>query len=136
MDNHCDGPYVYLRLQREGNPRAAAVLELLRMTGGNSSGQGLGCVSWDGAVHPDQFWRSRVLGNVRQRPFSAIWTDARNAFLMQLREKPKHLTGRCARCRFLDVCGGNLRARAEAATGDPWAPDPACYLTNEEVGFG
>jgi len=41
--------------------------------------------------------------------------------------------GRCATCRFLDVCGGNFRVRAEAATGDLWACDPACYLTDEEI---
>ena len=32
------------------------------------------------------------------------------------------------------ICGGNFRVRAEAATGDLWAPDPACYLTDEEIG--
>jgi len=86
-------------------------------------------------VHPDQFWRSRVLGNVRERSFREIWTDRENGFLMKLKYKKKHVTGRCAGCRFLDVCGGNLRARAEAVTGDPWAPDPACYLTDEEIGL-
>ena len=136
VDNHCDGPYVYLRMRREGHPLAEAAHELLRMNGGNSSGCGIGCVSWDGAVHPDQFWRNRTLGNVRQRPFSAIWTDPGNAFLVRLKDKKPHVTGRCARCRFLDLCAGNLRARAEAATGDPWAADPACYLTDEEIGIG
>ena len=43
------------------------------------------------------------------------------------------LTGRCADCRWLDVCNGNFRARAEAVYGDVWAPDPACYLTDEEI---
>ena len=28
---------------------------------------------------------------------------------------------------------GNFRARAEAVTGDIWSPDPACYLTDEEI---
>jgi len=36
-------------------------------------------------------------------------------------------------CRFLEVCGGNFRARAEAATGNLWGVDPACYLTDEEI---
>ena len=133
VDNHCDGPYLYLRMLREGNPRASKVLELLRMNGGNSSGLGVACVSWDGKVHPDQFWRNKVLGNVREKSFGEIWTDTKNSFLMQLREKKKHVTGRCAACRFLDICGGNFRARAEAATGDAWASDPACYLSDEEI---
>ncbi len=41
----------------------------------------------------------------------------------------------CASCRFLDVCGGNFRVRAEATTGDLWSCDPACYLTDEEIGI-
>ncbi len=133
VDNHCDGPYLYLRLQRENPARAAEVLRLLRMNGGNSSGIGIACVSWDGQVYPDQFWRSRVLGNVRERPFSRIWTDDSHSLLASLRARSSLLHGRCARCRWLDICNGNFRARAEAATGDPWAPDPACYLTAEEI---
>lgn len=132
VDNHADGPYLYLRMLREGNPRAADVLKLLQMNRGNSSGNGIGCVSWDGTVHPDQFWRHEVLGNVKERPFSQIWTDLTNPLLAKLKDKRPHVTGRCATCRFLDICGGNFRVRAEA-TGDLWAPDPACYLTDEEI---
>ena len=133
VDNHCDGVYLYQRLKREDPERAAGVLELLRFNGGNSSGLGIGCVSWNGDVHPDQFWRNQVLGNVRRRPFSAIWNDAENEFLMKLKNKKEHVTGRCHSCAYLNVCGGNFRCRAEAATGDPWAPDPACYLSDEEL---
>ena len=133
VDNHADGPYLYLRMLREGNPRAGDVLALLRMNRGNSSGSGIGCVSWDGEVHPDQFWRHVSLGNVRRRAFSEIWTDLTNPLMAKLKDKRPHVTGRCARCRFLDICGGNFRVRAEAATGDLWAPDPACYLTDEEI---
>ncbi|MHC5080447.1 MAG: 12,18-didecarboxysiroheme deacetylase [Planctomycetota bacterium] len=133
VDNHADGPFLYLRMVREGHPRAPEVLELLRMNGGNSSGVGIGCVSWDGVVHADQFWRHLPLGNVRERPFSSIWTDPADPLLRKLKEKKKHVTGRCAACRWLEVCGGNFRVRAEAATGDLWAPDPACYLTDAEI---
>jgi 12,18-didecarboxysiroheme deacetylase len=133
VDNHADGPYVYLRMKRQGHPRADEVLELLKMNGGNSSGLGIGCVNWDGEVYPDQFWRTRVLGNVRQKPFSEIWEDPSNEFLMKLKTKKEHMQGRCRDCRWLDVCAGNFRARAEAATGDPWGEDPACYLTDEEI---
>ncbi len=134
VDNHADGPHTYLRLTREDPVRAAEVLELLKMNEGNNSGRGIGCVSWDGAVHPDQFWRHLTLGNVRQRPFSSIWTDPSNEFLMKLKDKKQHVKGRCSRCRWLDICGGNFRVRAEAVSGDVWAPDPACYLTDEEIG--
>ena len=133
VDNHADGPYVYLRLLREDPGRAAEVLELLMMNAGNSSGHGIGCISWDGEVHPDQFWRGISFGNVRKRRFSEIWTDMANPLLAKLKNKRPHLKGKCATCRWLDVCGGNFRARAEAVTGDAWSPDPACYLTDAEI---
>jgi len=134
VDNHADGVHLYLRMLREGNPRAESVRELLLMNGGNSSGTGIGCVSWDGSVHLDQFWRHVTLGNVRERKFSEIWTDLSNPLLAKLRNRSAHVTGRCARCQYLDLCAGNFRVRAEAATGDLWASDPACYLTDEEIG--
>ena len=133
VDNHADGPYVYLRLLKEDPKRAAEVLELLRMNEGNSTGHGIGCISWDGEVHPDQFWRGVSFGNVRKRPFSEIWTDMTDPLLAKLKDKRPHVTGRCATCRWLDVCGGNFRARSEAVTGDIWSPDPACYLTDDEI---
>jgi 12,18-didecarboxysiroheme deacetylase len=134
VDNHADGPYLYLRMRKENSGRGAEVLELLKMNEGNSSGRGIACVSWDGSVHADQFWRHFSFGNVRERPFSDIWTDVSNPLMAMLKEKKRHVKGRCAVCRWLDVCGGNFRVRAEAATGDLWAPDPACYLTDEEIG--
>jgi radical SAM protein with 4Fe4S-binding SPASM domain len=133
VDNHADGVYLYLRMRREGNPRARDVLALLRMNGGNSSGRGIGCVSWDGTVYPDQFWRAHSLGNVLHTPFSAIWNDMHNPLLASLRRRAGLLKGRCGRCVWQDVCNGNFRARAEAVYDDMWAQDPACYLTEEEI---
>ena len=133
VDNHADGPYLYLRMLKEKSPRAAEVMELLKMNEGNGSGRAIGCVSWDGQVHADQFWRNRSFGNVRERKFSEIWTDPNLELLPLLKEKKKHVTGRCHTCRWLNICAGNFRARAEAATGDLWAPDPACYLSDEEI---
>ena len=135
VDNLSDGPYLYLRMLREGKPGAEAARELLRSTAGGGSGVGIACVNWDGEVFPDQFWRDKPLGNVRSRPFSEIWTDSSNTLLSMLKEKARHVKGRCSRCRHLELCGGNLRARAEALTGDPWASDPACHLSDEEIGL-
>ena len=134
VDNHCDGPYLYMRMTGEKRPRADDVMTLLRMNGGNSTGHGLACISWDGTVYPDQFWRNKPVGNVREKKFSEIWGHPEpGSLLAMLREKKKHVTGRCVACRYLDVCGGNFRARAEAATGNIWGVDPACYLTDEEI---
>lgn len=132
VDNHADGPYLYLKMKKENPERAKEILELLEMNEGNSSGLGIGCVSWDGEVYPDQFWRNQSLGNVRQRPFSQIWTDEKNQFLMKMKDKKKYVKGRCAECLWLNVCGGNFRARAESE-GELWGPDPACYLTDDEI---
>ena len=133
VDNHADGPYLYLKLLGEDQKRASDVLELLKMNEGNSSGRGIGCISWDGHVYADQFWRHHSFGNVRTTPFSTIWTEPQDDLLLKLKEKKNHVKGRCASCRWLDICGGNFRVRAEAVTGDVWAPDPACYLTDDEI---
>lgn len=133
VDNHADGPLVYLRLLKEDPARAAEVLTLLSYNEGNNSGRGIGCISWDGQVHADQFWRNHTFGNVRERPFSQIWDDPNIELLARLKDKKRFVTGRCAACRYLSICGGNFRARAEAVTGDVWAPDPACYLTDDEI---
>jgi 12,18-didecarboxysiroheme deacetylase len=133
VDNHADGPYLYSRLLKENPERAKEVLQLLKMNEGNNSGRGIGCVSWNGDVHADQFWRHHSFGNVKERPFSEIWTDTSDTLLQKLKKKKDHMKGRCSSCRWLDICAGNFRVRAEALTGDVWAPDPACYLTDEEI---
>jgi 12,18-didecarboxysiroheme deacetylase len=133
VDNHADGPYIYLRLVKENPKRAQEVLELLKMNEGNSSGIGIGCISWDGEVHADQFWRHYSFGNVKNRPFSEIWADTSDPLMKKLKEKKKYAKGRCATCKWLEICAGNFRVRSEAVTGDIWAPDPACYLTDEEI---
>jgi len=132
VDNHADGPYLYLKMKKENPDRAKEILELLEMNEGNSSGVGIGCISWDGEVYPDQFWRNQSLGNMRKTPFSKIWTNEKNELLMKLKDKKKYVQGRCAECLWLNVCGGNFRARAESE-GELWGPDPACYLTDEEI---
>ncbi|MEZ4524852.1 MAG: 12,18-didecarboxysiroheme deacetylase [Desulfobacterales bacterium] len=135
VDNHADGPYLYLRMKKENQKRAKEVLELLQMNEGNNSGRGIGCVSWDGEVHADQFWRHHSFGNIRHRPFSEIWSDMSDPLLSKLKDKKQHVKGRCAQCQWLNICGGNFRVRAEAIYDDVWAPDPACYLTDEEIGI-
>ncbi|MFW0884236.1 12,18-didecarboxysiroheme deacetylase [Candidatus Acidulodesulfobacterium sp. H_13] len=134
VDNHADGPYIYLKLLREGKKEEAEnVMSLLKMNGGNSSGVGIGCVSWDGEVYADQFWRYYSFGNVKERKFSDIWTDTSNPLMKQLKDKKAYVKGRCRNCKWLDVCNGNFRVRSEAKEGDLWLPDPACYLTDEEI---
>lgn len=137
VDNQCDGAYLYLRMLRENHPRAAQVREMLEWNGGArySSGVGIANIDFLGNVHADQFSMFRSFGNVRERRFSEIWQDVSDPVMAGLKDRLEHLGGRCANCRFLSMCGGGLRARAEIATGDLWAPDPACYLREDEI-FG
>ncbi|MFX4260633.1 putative heme d1 biosynthesis radical SAM protein NirJ1 [Pelotomaculum propionicicum] len=135
VDNHADGVYIYLKLKEKDPERARQVLELLRLNGGNRTGIAIGAVDWYGNVHPDQFTQNHTFGNVRERKFGDIWTDTTQPVLAGLKNRKPLLKGRCAACRWLDVCNGNFRARAEAVTGDFWASDPACYLTDEEIGL-
>lgn len=135
VDQPADGAYLYMRLRRENPARAQEVLDLLRWNGGGArgSGTGIGNIDTQGNVHPDQFWQTLNLGNVRQRPFSQIWTDPFLQPLAELRHRNSLLKGRCADCRFQDICGGGFRVRAVQSSGDMWAPDPACYLHSTEI---
>jgi radical SAM protein with 4Fe4S-binding SPASM domain len=133
VDNHADAPFVYLRL-REVNPsRADNALTLIRNNGGNRSGVAIGAIDSFGLVHPDQFTSNHALGSIRERPFSQIWRDSRVELLDDLRNRKALLKGRCSRCRWLSVCNGNFRARAEAASGNYWDSDPGCYLLDSEI---
>ncbi len=138
VDNHCDGVYLWLKLKAEGHPRADDVYEMLKWNGGGlySSGVGIACLDFVGNVHADQFWMHESLGNVRERPFSEIWQDTRHPLMAGLKNRLPLLKGRCGACRHVRLCGGASRVRAQILTGDPWAADPACYLTNEEIGVG
>jgi 12,18-didecarboxysiroheme deacetylase len=135
VDNHTDGPYLLRRVQAQQPERANEVLQLLRWDGGNSSGIGIGAVDHLGYVHADQFWQHYSFGNVRERPFGEIWTDTSDPLMAGLKNRKPLLKGRCAACQYLDICNGNFRVRAEAVYDDVWAPDPACYFTDKEIGL-
>ena len=134
-ENHVDGIYFYLRLARRNPLRAAAAYRLLRACGAGVQGAGVGLAGIDsvGDVHPDAYWANYILGNVRETPFSEIWEKSSDPLLRGLRDRLPLLKGRCANCRWKQACGGSLRVRAEEIFGDPWMPDPACYLTDKEI---
>ena len=136
VDNHCDGVYLYLRAIKNGDlENAARIKKFIDMNGGNRSGIAFGEVDPIGNVHPDQFTQYHTFGNVRAEKFGDIWSRAEHPILKGLKDRKPLLKGRCAKCKFLDNCNGNFRTRAEARTGDFWQSDPACYLSNEELGM-
>lgn len=105
----------------------------LEAWGGNSSGLGVANIDHQGNVHPDTYWSDYTIGSVKETPFSTLWTGD-DPMLAQLRRRPRPLKGRCGACAHQSICGGNTRIRALQLTGDPWAEDPACYLSNAEIG--
>jgi radical SAM protein with 4Fe4S-binding SPASM domain len=135
VDNHADNVLLYLRVQRDAPERAEDVYQMLEWNGGNQSGIAIACVDPKGNVHADQFSWDYTLGNVRDRPFSEIWTDTSESRMAILKERKPYLKGRCHDCKWLSICNGNLRVRAERYFNDFLAPDPACYLTDEEIGL-
>jgi heme d1 biosynthesis radical SAM protein NirJ len=134
-NNDADAVYL-LHWARKHFPRRVAHLRhKLAQWGGNSSGVNIANIDNLGNVHPDTFWWHYDLGNVRERPFSAIWPDVSDPIMAGLRKRPRPVQGRCGACRYLDVCGGNTRVRAHQLTGNVWAEDPACYLSDSEIGI-
>ncbi|TYL40680.1 radical SAM/SPASM domain-containing protein [Natronococcus pandeyae] len=134
VGNYADAAFLveYAR-ERFGEERARVVYEHLERNGGDPTGERIADVDYAGNVHPTQFWQGYSLGNVRDRPFGEIWEDESNHLLRALRNREDHLTGKCASCRYQSICRGASRLRALATTGELFAPDPQCYLSDEEV---
>ena len=133
-NNDADAVYLLRWAARHFSPdRVAHLREHLEAWGGNSSGVGVANIDPQGKVHPDTYWSDYTIGSVKERPFSELWTGD-DPMLAQLRRRPRPLEGRCGACAHKSVCGGNTRIRALQLTGNPWAEDPACYLTDREIG--
>jgi heme d1 biosynthesis radical SAM protein NirJ len=134
-NNDADGVYFLRWVERHRPERATHIREKLEAWGGNSSGVNVANIDNLGNVHPDTFWWHYSLGNVRERPFGAIWQDVSDPMMAGLKAKPRRISGRCGACAEFAICGGNTRVRAMQTTGDPWAEDPACYLSDGEIGL-
>jgi radical SAM protein with 4Fe4S-binding SPASM domain len=131
--NDSDGPLLLRWITvRYGEEAARPVHALLLGRGGNSAGEKILDIDHRGRVHPDQFWREETLGDVRRTPFASI---LEHPFRKLLRDRVRHLTGRCGACSYRELCRGSHRERAIAYHGERWAPDPACVMTDEEIGF-
>ncbi|MCB1776638.1 MAG: heme d1 biosynthesis radical SAM protein NirJ [Candidatus Competibacteraceae bacterium] len=132
-NNDADGVYLLFWARQQFPEQEAQLRARLAQWGGNASGVNVANIDNLGNVHPDTMWWHHALGNVRTRPFSQIWTDTSDPLMAGLKAKPRPLKGRCGACAYRDICGGNTRVRAQQLTGDPWAEDPACYLSDQEI---
>jgi len=134
-NNDADGVYLLFWIARNFPQHLEYMQARLEQWGGNATGVNIANIDNLGNVHPDTFWWDYTLGNVKQRPFSEIWEDTSDPLMAGLKAEQRPLKGRCAQCKHLAVCGGNTRVRAWQLSGDPWQEDPACYLTDEEIGY-
>ena len=135
-NNDADGVYLLRWVERQFPERAAHIRAKLEAWGGNASGVNVANIDNLGEVHPDTFWWGYNLGNVKERPFGEIWADVSDPVMAGLKQRPRPLEGRCGICPERAICGGNTRVRAMRIYGNPWAEDPACYLSDAELGLG
>jgi len=131
--NDSDGPLLLGWVaSRHGAQAAERVEALLLKRGGNSAGEGMVNIDARGKVHPDQFWQRAVLGDVRRHDWAAIMA---HPLREQLARRVEWLEGRCAQCRFKPLCRGSHRERALSVTGSIQGSDPACVMTDAEIGL-
>ncbi|MDG6221698.1 MAG: radical SAM protein [Candidatus Bathyarchaeota archaeon] len=135
VGNYCDAGFLYLKLLKDDPERAKWAYNLLKENGGDGTGETIAAVDPFGFVHANQFWQDYSFGSIRDRSFGEIWEDTSDPIMLGLKNKNKYITGRCAadNCRFFEICKGGSRVRALVGSGDIWASDPACYLTNNEI---
>ena len=134
-NNDADGAYLLQWVEHNMPEGRDRLLGMLKRWGGNASGISISNIDNLGHVHPDTMWWDYDLGSVKDRPFSTIWEDTSDPLMAGLKQKERPLQGRCEDCQYRPICGGNSRTRAWQLTGNPWAEDPGCYLTDQEIGL-
>jgi radical SAM protein with 4Fe4S-binding SPASM domain len=134
-NNDADGVYFLQWVAARFSGRVADMRQRLVNWGGNASGVNVANIDNLGNVHPDTMWWQHTLGNVRQRAFADIWADRDDALMAGLNRRPRPLEGRCGACAQRDICNGNTRSRAFSVSGNAWAEDPGCYLSDDEIGI-
>lgn len=87
----------------------------------------------DGSVYPCNLLLDKkyLLGNIRERKFSAIWLHA------QIKEELCELSvdqfSKCKECEIRYLCGGGCRGTAFNANKDILSPPPNCYEKKETI---
>ncbi len=130
--NDSGGPFLLRWIEeRHGAEAAVSARRLLALRGGNSAGEKILNIDSSGRVHPDQFWRAAVLGDLREQTFADV---LRHPLREQLARRLDRIEGRCRLCAERNLCRGSHRERAWAATRNAWASDPACVMYDAEIG--
>ena len=134
-NNDADGVYLLHWVAERFPEQVEHMRARLVQWGGNASGVNVANIDNLGDVHPDTMWWNYPLGNVKARPFGEVWADVSDPLMAGLKQMPRAVGGRCAVCAHRAICNGNTRVRAWQTTGDFWAEDPGCYLSDAEIGL-
>ena len=105
----------------------AKLYKKLACWGGNQAGIRLINIDYNGFIKPDPFYEYRA-GNIKYDDISEVYMQ--DPLFVKLRDRKRFLKGRCASCRYLDICNGGSRARAYSIYNDYFAEDPSCYVKN------
>ncbi|MHC4461201.1 MAG: radical SAM protein [Planctomycetota bacterium] len=141
VGNHADGPYLLVKMAGETQHSSLktksyeTAKQLLLANGGNKIGEKIACISWDGSVYADQFWRNYSIGSVKDKTFKQVWLNPNEPVLNKLRNKSEFADARCLTCKWFDLCKGNFRFLGTETGPEYWLNEPPCYLTDEEIGI-
>ncbi len=67
-----------------------------------------------------------VIGNIHKESITNIWTKSEK--LKNLKGDINNLKGKCIECDLKSICMGGNKTASYALTGDPFTPDPGCWL--------
>jgi MoaA/NifB/PqqE/SkfB family radical SAM enzyme/metal-sulfur cluster biosynthetic enzyme len=116
-----EAPHFQRVLSRGRRPHPGSRPGTLRAPRAVTDGNGFVFIDHVGNICPSGFLPV-PRGNVRGDDLVRVYRDDP---LFQALRDPERLTGRCGACEYRARCGGS-RARAWAATGNPFAEDPGC----------
>jgi len=127
-----DAPHYYRIIRQKAKAEGKKVTReeygLDAMTRGCLGGITFCFISHVGDIQPCGYFDMQ-LGNVKEQPFSAIWTESK--VFNELRDYSL-LKGKCGACEYKAVCGG-CRARALSVTGDYLAEEPYCVYVPKSM---
>lgn len=131
--NVCDGAYVYKKLVDEDSPRSHVVNDYLMAEAERFGTQGSEplCIDWFGDVHPNPFWLSRTLGNIKSERLADIVRRSASENPVAFPAWNTELSGRCASCRYVSLCLSGFQP-AVLTDEELRASYPKCYLNSAD----
>jgi len=84
----------------------------------------------NGDVYPCRRMPIRI-GNLNDQSLFEIWYSS--DLLWKLRDKTCYMNSICKNCRFFDICAGGAPCLTYGYCGDPFAPDPQCWIAFDKL---